>query len=300
MLASVIGGAVNLVTTIEPDIWTIRVDANELELALVNLALNAGDAMKAGGVISITAGNAVLPKSATPAGIEGEFVAVRVSDTGSGIAPDVLPKVFDPFHHQGVEQRKRARPQVHGFAHQSGGTVTIESEVGRGTLVTIYLPRSQEPLAAALSQGEVETVTGGRVLLVEDNPEVLSVAASMLEQLGYDIEAVSDADAALGRIAEQEFDLVISDIVMPGAMDGTALANVVRARKSELPVLLMTGYSPAAACPDSVFAVIRKPFQLSDLSVVVTRLIAEAKQPSDSNVVRLRDARPVPTHEKNR
>ncbi|MBV9970141.1 MAG: PAS domain S-box protein [Xanthobacteraceae bacterium] len=293
MLTSVIGSSVKLITTVEPEVWAVKVDVNELELALVNLVLNARDAMPTGGNVSITAGNTVLSRAQTASGLEGDFLAIRVCDTGSGIAPDVLPKVFDPFFTTKSPDKGTGLglSQVHGFAHQSGGTVTVESEVGRGTLVTIYLPRSTEIPQPDTHQIEIANGAWGRILLVEDNPEVREVTAGMIEQLGYETRGVADADAALAAIAEQDFDLVMSDIVMPGSMDGTALANAIRVRKPNLPVLLMTGYRPPAPSLDGVFAVIRKPFQLSELSLMIPRLIAEAKQPPDSNVVRLYDAR---------
>jgi CheY-like chemotaxis protein len=178
---------------------------------------------------------------------------------------------------------------VHGFAHQSGGTVHIDSQVGRGTTVTLYLPRCEETPQTVLDESQPESATGGTVLVVEDNPEVLAVCVSMLEQLGYDVYAVSGALAALEVIDDRNFDLVVSDIVMPGGMDGAALANVIRTRKPELPVLLATGFSPAASHTDH--PIIRKPFDLSELSRTVARLIAESKQPADSNLVRLSEAR---------
>jgi DNA-binding NtrC family response regulator len=140
-------------------------------------------------------------------------------------------------------------------------------------------------------QGEsrVESTAGGTVLVVEDNPEVLAICVSMLEQLTYEVCAVSGASAALDVIEKKNFDLVVSDIVMPGGMDGAALANAIRARRPELPVLLVTGFSPSASHAD--FPIIRKPFDFSELSRTVARLIAEAKQPPDSNLVRLSDAR---------
>ncbi len=271
----------------------MKLDANELEVALVNLALNARDAMPDGGVISITAGNAVLERTNTPAGLAGEFVALRITDTGTGIAPDVLPKVFDPFFTtKGVSKGSGlGLSQVHGFAHQSGGTVVIDSELGQGTTVTLYLPRSQEQPGAAGAHHDVESAGSGKVLIVEDNPDVLGVGVSMLDQLGYQVRAVSGPADALAAIEKEDFDIVVSDIVMPGRMDGIALAKAIRARKSDLPVLLMTGYSPAQM--GSEFAIIRKPFQVSDLGRTMTRLLAEARQPADSNVVRLRSVRPA-------
>jgi PAS domain S-box-containing protein len=293
MLASFIGGSARLIVTLERALWPVKVDANELEVALVNLALNARDAMPAGGVISVTAENVVLTQTDTHAGISGEFVALRVSDTGCGIAPDVLPKVFDPFFTTKEVSKGSGLglSQVHGFVHQSGGTVTIESKLGQGTTVTMYLPRSQGEPRALRAQDDVESAGSGKVLLVEDNPEVLGVSVSMLEQLGYEVHAVSDAADALAAIEQASFDVVVSDIVMPGSMDGMALANAIRVRQPELPVLLMTGYSPALAQTQSEFAILRKPFQVSDLGRTITRLIAEARQPPDTNVVRLRNVR---------
>lgn len=293
MLASFIGGSVRLIVTLDPNLWPIKVDANELEVALVNLTLNARDAMPGGGMISITAENVVLAGTDTRAGITGEFVALRVSDTGCGIAPDVLPKVFDPFFTTKEVNKGSGLglSQVHGFVHQTGGTVSIDSKLGQGTTVTLHLPRSQEQLSAVNTRDGVESVSSGKVLVVEDNPEVVGVSVSMLEQLGYDVHAVAEASSALAAIEKGNFDIVVSDIVMPGSMDGVALANAIRARKPDLPVLLMSGYSPALAQTDSEFAILRKPFQISDLGRTITRLIAGARQPPDTNVVRLRSVR---------
>jgi PAS domain S-box-containing protein len=291
MLESSVGSGVRLSVGIGPKIWPVNVDESEFELALVNIALNAKDAMPNGGALVITAENMNLSGRETDTGIQGEFVAVRITDTGAGIAPDVLPRIFDPFFTT-KELGKGSGlglSQVHGFAHQSGGTVHVDSQVGRGTTVTIYLPRSQEPPRTLQAEDHRESAVGGTVLVVEDNPEVLAVCVSMLEQLGYTAYAVSGAMAALEVVDKKDFDLVLSDIVMPGAMDGAALANAIRARKPELPVLLATGFSPSAS--HSGHPIIRKPFELSELSRAVARLIAEAKQPPDSNLVRLSEAR---------
>jgi CheY-like chemotaxis protein len=261
---------------------------------LVNLSLNARDAMPKGGVLIITAENVTLIPKDTESGRAGEFVAVRVTDTGTGIAPDVLPKIFDPFFttKEIGKGSGLGLSQVHGFAHQSGGTVQIDSQLGRGTTVTIYLPRCEAEPQAVREENQAPTAADGRVLVVEDNPEVLTVCVSMLEQLGYETYAVSGALAALDVIKSKDFDLVISDIVMPGGMDGAALANAIRTRKPEMPVLLATGFSPSSSLTD--YPVMRKPFDLSELSRTVARLIAEAKQPPDSNLVRLSEARRPP------
>ena len=143
---------------------------------------------------------------------------------------------------------------------------------------------------ARYSETNVETAGAGAVLVVEDNPEVAEVSGTMLGQLGYEVHAVADAAAALESIDRQSFDLVISDIVMPGAMNGVALARASE-RKPDLPVLLVTGYSQAATEAPGDFPVMRKPFQLADLSRTAARMIAEARQPPTTNLVRLRDAR---------
>jgi PAS domain S-box-containing protein len=292
MLSSFIGGSVRLVTTAGPEIWPVKVDVGELELALVNLVLNARDAMTEGGIVSMTVENAVLRGDETDARVEGEFVAIRVVDTGAGIPPDVLTKVFDPFFTtKGADKGTGlGLSQVHGFAHQSGGAVKIESEVGKGTVVTIYLPRSHDALDGEIAETSVAS-PGGRVLLVEDNPDVMHVATAMLQSLDYEVEAVSTPVAALDLLDRKDFDLVLSDIVIPGPMNGMALADEIRSRKPRLPILLATGYSPEAGQAGCDFPILRKPLQLAELSRALSRLIAKSKQPDDSNIIRLHQAR---------
>jgi CheY-like chemotaxis protein len=258
----------------------------------VNLVINARDAMPKGGLVTITAENVCLKKADTLEQIEGDYVALRVTDTGNGIAPDVLPRVFDPFFTtKGVNKGSGlGLSQVHGFAHQSGGTVTIRSELGKGTQVTLYLARSDEAARRAAGEPGAQTV-GGKVLVVEDNPDVLDLDVTMLRQLGYETQTAVDSATALDAVEKGDFDLVVTDVVMPGGMDGLALARAIRARRPDLPVLLVTGYNRAVAQAGAEFAVMRKPFQMSDLSRVASRLIAESKQPPSSNLVRLNTAR---------
>jgi len=293
MLTSVIGRSVQLLDSIDPQTWPVRLDSNELELTLVNLLINARDAMPNGGSVVITTENCALAPGDTPAGIAGEFVALRIIDTGGGIAPDVLPKVFDPFFStkQVDKGTGLGLSQVHGFAHQSGGTVTIASELGKGTTVTLYFPRSAETAASAAEKPVAQNAGGGTILVVEDNPEVAEVTISMLRELGYAVQAATDAGAALELIERQTFDLVVSDIVMPGRIDGAGLAQEIARRHPQLPVLLVTGYAEAVDKLAGGFAVLRKPFDLAELSRTTARLIAKAGQPPTSNLVRLRDVR---------
>ena len=164
-----------MLITIVPELWRVKVDANELEVALVNLALNARDAMPDGGTISITAENVVLEKADTQAGITGEFVALRINDTGLGIAPDVLPKVFDPFFTTKEVSKGSGLglSQVHGFVHQSGGTLSIDSKLGLGTTVTLYLPRSLEMPRAADTPDEFRAPAAEKFWSLKITPKSL-------------------------------------------------------------------------------------------------------------------------------
>jgi PAS domain S-box-containing protein len=262
------GSSVRLAFDLDRPIWPITVDVSELETALVNLVINARDAMPSGGTITIAVRNAAAAHLA-----ESDFVAVSVEDTGQGIAPDVLDKIFDPFFTTKPVGKGTGLglSQVHGFAHQAGGTVKVESELGRGTKVTILLPRDE--MSPSTDKTAIAEVGGsGTVLLVEDNPDVASVSASLLEQLGYTVRRVPDADAALRDIELNNVDLVFSDIVMPGNIDGLTLARRLRELRPELPILLATGYSDAAAGVRGDFPILRKPYEIHQLSQAIAQL----------------------------
>jgi CheY-like chemotaxis protein len=298
MLASTIGAVVTLISDIAPDTWPINVDASEFELALVNLALNARDAMPQGGMITLSAANLQLRANDTPARLEGDFVALTVADSGGGIAPDILPRVFDPFFttKEASKGSGLGLSQVYGFAHQSGGTVTITSELGRGTSVTMYLPRAQGGQAAVAQDAALQEVQGGAALLVEDNPDVAEITRQLVEQLGYSVHTAESAEAALTVAERVPYQIVISDIVMAGSMDGIALCQELRRRRPDLPIVLVTGYSSSAAAAEAEFTVLRKPFLLSELSRAMAKALAEARGPGADNVVRLQDARRGDTH----
>jgi PAS domain S-box-containing protein len=293
MLASSIGQAARLAAAIAPEVWPLAVDPSELELAIVNLAINARDAMPEGGVVAVSAENVRLAPGDTAEKLAGDFVALTVADTGCGIPEDILPRVFDPFFttKRTGKGTGLGLSQAHGFAHQSGGTITIQSEVGRGTRVTIYLPRATgAPAQPASEPGPGAIARGGSVLLVEDNPEVAQVSKVLLEELGLRVHVVGDAEAALQALAAAPVDLVISDIVMAGAMNGLRLARVIRERWPGVPVALATGYSNAAEEAAGEFVVLRKPYALPELNHAVARLLAQAGA-RPSNLVALRDAR---------
>jgi CheY-like chemotaxis protein len=264
-LKSGLGSSVSLAIDVIPDTWDVVVDPGEFETALVNLVVNARDAMPDGGTVVITAGNMI-----------GEnLVAVSVADTGTGIPEDVAARIFDPFFTTKPIGKGTGLglSQVHGFAHQAGGMVKLESALGKGTTITLCLPRSGSESRADQDTHSMEGA--GTVLLVEDNPEVANASAGLLEQLGYRVRWVSDAPSALAEIEKDGIDIVFSDIVMPGKMDGLRLAKAIRARRPALPVLLATGYSETTATSGSEFPILRKPYQLHELSKELGKLIAK-------------------------
>ncbi|MCK1543529.1 PAS domain S-box protein [Bradyrhizobium sp. 179] len=264
-----VGSSVRLVFDISGEVWPIKTDVSELETALLNLVINARDAMPDGGTVTIGAHNVVLHEPP----LAGNFVAIDVSDTGFGIPDDVLDKIFEPFFTTKPIGKGTGLglSQVHGFAHQAGGTIKVASELGKGTTFTILLPRaddapSREPAGASSFRGS------GTVLLVEDNPDVASVSVGLLEQLGYSVRRVADAEAALLEIEKNGVDFVFSDIVMPGKMDGLGLAQHLRQIRPGLPILLATGYSEVAAGVRGDFPILRKPYEIHELSEAIAKL----------------------------
>jgi len=259
---------------------------SELETALVNLIVNARDAMPTGGTITIGAHN----RTATDE--TGDHVAISIVDTGTGIAPDVLSKIFDPFFTTKPVGKGTGLglSQVHGFAHQAGGTVEVASELGKGTKVTILLPREQsQPKSSA--RNVMDADSSGTVLLVEDNPEVASVSAGLLEQLGYAVRRVPDAEAALHEIELDGVDLVFSDLVMPGKIDGLSLARRLKEIRPDLPILLATGYSDAAANVRGNFPILRKPYAIHQLSQAIANCRGDVTSQARERPASSRDSR---------
>jgi PAS domain S-box-containing protein len=261
-------------------VWPVRVDKSELELALVNLAVNARDAMPEGGRISIAAENVRLDAMHAPGGVAGDFVALGVADSGCGIPSDLLPRVVEPFFTTKGPDKGTGLglSQVYGFARRSDGTVTINSEMGRGTKVTIYLPRSHAAVASPTREesGRYAAMGGQTILVVEDNHEVRSVAVSLLEALGYrTIEAETAAEALDILVAGKDVNLVFSDVVLPGQTDGLALAQTVSARYPHIPVVLTTGYTKVFDA-DPEFPLLRKPYQMSALGRVIHQALNSA------------------------
>jgi PAS domain S-box-containing protein len=273
MLLGSLRGNITLKIDIPPDIWAVEVDIAEFELALVNIVVNSRDALPAGGIITLAARNVTLVQKDKVGALEGDFIALLLSDTGVGIAPDVLPRIFEPFFTtKGLGKGTGlGLSQVYGFAHQSGGTVVATSTAGSGTTITIYLPRSHAALNQTTETEAYQAALGqGTVLVVEDSPEVAEVTSELIEQLGYHTLRSENAADALNRLQQGDrVDLIVTDIVMPGAMNGIALAQVIARRYPNLPILLASGYSDMLQAAESRFVVLRKPFALPVLEKAI-------------------------------
>jgi len=264
--------------SIPDDTWPVFADPNALEVALVNLAVNARDAMPDGGSLTLTAANVTLTarNGGNTGGLRGDHVAIRVRDTGTGIHPGDVARVFEPFFTTKPVGKGTGLglSQVLGFATQSGGAVTVDSRLGQGTTVTLHLPRATgAPVdtKAARRPAAPAGIDEGRVLLIEDDPEVARATGTLLREAGYGVVWVANGTAALDRIERGEaFDAVLSDIVLGGGPSGLDLAPLLRDRRPGLPVVLMTGYSEALAAriPDGL-TVLAKPFGQSELAAAL-------------------------------
>jgi PAS domain S-box-containing protein len=266
-------------------VWPVRVDKSEIELALVNLVLNARDAMPEGGRLTISAENVCLGPADARDGLTGEFVALRVADTGCGIADEIAGKVFEPFFTtKGAKGTGLGLSQVYGFARRSGGTVAIASGVGRGTTVSVYLPRSHGKIERPAADDSDHRLAAGveTLLVVEDNEDVRAVAVSLLEQLGYRTVAVESSSAALARLSAGDLpDAILTDVVLPGEMDGLALARTVKQRCPHLPIVLTTGYARIFET-EPEFPVLRKPYRIGALARVIRAALDSAKLASSA------------------
>jgi CheY-like chemotaxis protein len=248
------------------------VDLAELELAIVNIAVNARDAMENGGTFTVTVNGVTVDQQTGEHRPGDAFFAIAFSDTGTGIPPHLLSKMFDPFFttKEVGKGTGLGLSQVYGFAHQAGGTVNADSKVGQGTTITIYLPAcaDEQKIADDPSAARTKARQSQRrmVLVVDDNADVADVTSSLFEQLGYETIYRDSAEAALQLIESgTKVDLVFSDIVMPGTIDGVGLAREIRSRYPTLPIALTTGYSDAAKAAPSNLRILRKPFDTEAL-----------------------------------
>lgn len=250
MLTQALGEAIKVETRINPQLWTAYVDPNQLENVLLNLAINARDAMEGSGKLIIEADNETIAESALEKGGEveaGDYVMLSVSDTGSGIPPDIIEHVFEPFFTTKPEGRGTGLglSMAYGFVKQSGGHIRIHSEMGRGTTLTILLPRS-EAAEHKVSQRKTEAVARGDecILVVEDDAEVQSAVVAMLRDLGYGVLKADNAENGLAIIKDgAKIDLLFTDVVMPGSMRSVDLVREAQLILPGLPVLYTSGYA---------------------------------------------------------
>ncbi len=284
LIRPLVGGRIEISVAIEaPGCFTIA-DVAQFETALINLAINARDAMNDEGRLTMVVMRADrLPSLRGQPARSGEFVAIAVADTGAGIAPENLDKIFEPFFttKEVGKGTGLGLSQAFGFARQSGGDIAVKSTLRKGAAFTIYLPQAPAPAtageASVLGSEPAATGRGYRVLVVEDNDDVGQFSTELLEDLGYSVRRVANANAALAILAEDEFaaDLVFSDVIMPG-MNGVELAGIIRQRFPGLPVVLTSGYSDVLAeNAHHGFELIQKPYSVESLSRILRKAISK-------------------------
>jgi PAS domain S-box-containing protein len=285
LLRRTIGETIDLKIVAADDLWCTLCDPNQLESALLNLAINARDAMPDGGKLTIATANARLDGVAadTPALAPGDYICISVTDTGTGMSAEVAARAFDPFFTtkpigQGTGL---GLSMIYGFARQSNGHVTIESKLGQGTSIRLYLPRHHGDVAAAHAsavRAAEHAATGETVLVVEDEPVVRGVILEMLGEQGYrTLEAVDGPSGLRILRTDERIDLLVTDVGLPG-MNGRQLADQARETRPELKILFITGYAESVAIADGFLQpgmeMITKPFDLGHLSRRVRTMIS--------------------------
>jgi PAS domain S-box-containing protein len=281
-LRRTLGEQVTLKTELSPDAWPVLADANQLESAILNLAINARDAMEKGGILTIATRNVnvAAPTTETVGNVlPGDYVEISIEDTGSGMPPDVLAKAFDPFYTikpigQGTGL---GLSMVYGFVQQSKGHISVDSRVGIGTKICIYLPRTTDQAKADLAPSQQARGAGERVLVVEDDESVRMLVLEVLNELGYSAVEAQNAETAIDLLQSGgPLDLMVTDVGLPG-MNGRQLAEIVREYYPDLPVLFMTGYAPGAKVRAEFLApgmeMIEKPFLVDALATRIRDML---------------------------
>jgi CheY-like chemotaxis protein len=286
LIRPLVGGRIRIELDLCKPACFAMADVAQFETALVNLSLNGRDAMDGEGQLSIEI-KAVetIPATGSIEPRAGRFIAVAVTDTGSGIAADQMEVIFEPFFttKEVGKGTGLGLSQAFGFVKQSGGEILVASELGKGSTFTIYLPQVDPPDAKPMKEPGLEMPASGRgncVLVVEDNEEVGRFSTELLQDLGYEIDWVGSADAALKALADNElaYDLVFSDVIMPG-MNGVDLALAIRERHPGLPVVLTSGYSNVLVQNvDRGFELIQKPYSVEALSRILRKAILEKRR----------------------
>jgi signal transduction histidine kinase/CheY-like chemotaxis protein len=281
LLDRTLGERIKVETKLDAAAWPVFVDSHQLENAILNLAVNARDAMDGTGTLTITTENVTLAANEVGDIRGGEYLKLAVSDTGCGMTEEVRERAFEPFFTTKPMGKGTGLglSQIFGFAHQSGGEVGIESQLGKGTTVSLYLPRTEAAAAvrlypqAAGSDSE-PTVPGARIMLVEDDPRVRAATVGALEDLDYQPIACPGGKEAIELFDSQEFDLIISDVIMP-EMTGPELIRILKARKPGIAVLFVTGYVGEGESEDLIgYELLRKPFTVGALASAVAAALA--------------------------
>jgi signal transduction histidine kinase/ActR/RegA family two-component response regulator len=284
LLDRTLGERIRVEIDLASDTWPIYVDSHQLENAIVNLAVNARDAMDGQGMMRISTENVKLAANQVGDIRAGDYVKISVTDTGCGMPRDVLDRAFEPFFTTKPVGKGTGLglSQIFGFAHESGGEVGIESEVGRGTVVSIYLPRTEAAahvrIHPAVHRADAEVhVAGARILLVEDDPRVRTATVDALEDLDYDPVACGSGAEAIAVFNAREFDLVVSDVIMPEMTGPELIRYLKRTSPRDFAVLFVTGYVGEGESDDlRGYELLRKPFTVGALANAVSAALARA------------------------
>jgi CheY-like chemotaxis protein len=276
LLQSTIGGSVRIETDLDPELSLAMIDPTQFELAILNLAINGRDAMEVGGTLRVATANVILDQPIHPGDPPaGDYVMLSVADTGSGMPPEVLARAFEPFFTTKPVGKGSGLglSQVFGLAKQSGGGVRIDTRLGEGTSVQVYLPRTTK-----VAERDTKVAGGPAsclekdcvVLLVDDDDAVREVTAAILDDLGYKVIEAASGGAALERLAGgSAVDVVVLDFAMPG-MNGAEVEREIRARRPQLPVLFATGYADFDLLEAGEDRIVRKPFRSEELASKLT------------------------------
>ncbi len=296
LLQSTMGGSIRIETVLKSDLWQALVDPTQIELIILNLAINARDAMEVGGSLTVETKNLTLtdPPGRPEEPAPGDYVTLSVSDTGVGMTDEVLAHAVEPFFttKEVGKGSGLGLAQVYGFAKQSGGGIRIDTRVGDGTSVSVYLPRAaNEAVVEEMPPpGVIRPVAGNqKILLVDDDSAVREVASSILQEAGYRVIEAGSGGAALDMIeSEGDFELLVLDYAMPG-MNGGEVARAVRQKRPALSILFVTGYADLDALKDvGEDRIVQKPFRDDELVLKVQQAIGRPWAKLDGNVVALR------------
>ena len=292
LLRRTLGERIAIYEKLSPGLWKTMIDRGQLENALLNLVVNARDAMADGGTLTIATANAVLPADGGPKtedAAPGEYIVLSVSDSGVGIPAEVLERIFEPFFTTKKlgEGSGLGLSMVYGFVRQSGGQIVIDSTLGVGTTAKLFLPKAQAEESAEPHAPDARRQTAGRetILVVEDDPRLRKTAVNILRGGGYQVIEAGDANEALHLLDETpQLDLLFSDMVLPGGMSGSYLARAVLERRPDMRILFASGYAAdselSEALPGRVIEMLAKPYRQSDLMQKIRQILDRPPSPA--------------------